>query len=85
MAMKSEIQSSDIYKAETKELWAGVLAPPHFGDNHPSAPVVAPTPRPEQGQSTSEMVSHSTHEVASLSSAIRIGLDLFEVLQIVVL
>ena len=70
--------SSDAYKPEIKAIWEGILAPPHFGDDHPNAPTVAPTEPNVNSSPPREMVS-STTEVSSLSSAIRAGLDIYEV------
>ena len=83
MKIKSEIMTSDAYKPEIKAVWEKILAPPHFGDNHPDAPIVAPAD-PAEGpvappSQPSEMVSLPT-EVSSLSSALRAGLDLYEVI-----
>ena len=79
MAIKSEISSSDAFSPETKAIWEGILAPPHFGDDHPDAPQVAPTESAPRPQPPTEMVSSST-EVSSLSSAIRAGLEIYEVI-----
>ena len=82
MAIKSEVITSNAYSEKVKNIWEKVLAPPRFGDDQPNAPVVSPTnipiddsaPAPPVG----EMVSPSA-EMSSLLSAIRAGLDIYEV------